>query len=35
METAGKWVGDQAGKAVDGARKVGSKIASGIKGLFG
>jgi len=35
LETAGNWVGDQAGKAVDGAKKVGSKIASGIKGLFG
>ncbi len=35
METAGKWVADQAGRAVDGAKKVGSKIASGIKGLFG
>jgi hypothetical protein len=35
LETAGKWVGDQAGKAVEGVKKVGSKIASGLKGLFG
>ena len=35
LETAGRWVGDQAGKAVEGVKNVGSKIASGIKGLFG
>ena len=39
LETAGNWVGDQAGKAwsgaKDGVKKIGSKIASGLKGLFG